>query len=595
MSKECYDLILLDSGFCESKNKNNNIVDVYLKENDSWVIALTGSDTVGHGTGVMSIILNHYKNGKFAVFQTFSNSTISNVNDIISALEYIYHNLNCKYIQMSFGVRAYNKRLEQICKALYNKGIILISAFDNGGAMSFPAAFDFVIGVSGNPYLKTKKDFLVSKYGEVDLYAKNGKQIVGKNAYNGFKIEQGNSFAASYVSLALLETQQLFLSKEKALQFFNSSYKSNPIKKESLVYNTRAAIFPLNKEMHSIINYANNLRFNLVNVYDVKYSPNLGRTIYSLDRSISYRVKNIEKCDWDSFDTLIIGHVRELSDLLKKDVKKELLEECLQRKKNVYCFDAFLYEEYYKKFKEANLILECPDLLVMRNSQGRLYQLKTPVLCVIGTNKKQGKFTLQMQIKNLLENNNVAVGMMGTEPNALLLGFDEVLPLGYDSIISSKNGTYIIEMLNFKMHLIDILEKDIIVTGGQSGFYPHIKFNSGHININQFAYLYGVQPDGIILSFTESDSTEYIQKAIKAIESVSEAKVFLMSLYAFHTEKDYVIDTSKRLLTDEEISIQEKRIKKEIGLDMVVSGDFRYNDLLLKKIIEFYCEVPEGM
>jgi hypothetical protein len=34
------------------------------------------------------------------------------------------------------------------CKSLTNKGIILVSAFDNAGSLSFPAAFPNVIGVT---------------------------------------------------------------------------------------------------------------------------------------------------------------------------------------------------------------------------------------------------------------------------------------------------------------------------------------------------------------------------------------------------------------------------------------------------------------
>jgi uncharacterized NAD-dependent epimerase/dehydratase family protein len=213
---------------------------------------------------------------------------------------------------------------------------------------------------------------------------------------------------------------------------------------------------------------------------------------------------------------------------------------------------------------------------------------------VLGTNKKQGKFTLQMQTRKILESHGVNVGVLGTEPHALLLGCDEVLPFGYDSTISSQSGSYIIESVNCKLHQIDVNEKDIIITGGQSGFLPHITFNSGHININQLSFLFGALPDGVILTFTETDTSDYLLKSIRAIESIVNTKVFLLALYAFHTEKDYVIDISKRLLTDEEITFQRERIKKDLGFDIVVSGDSRDEEVLFKSIIEFYCEPTDG-
>jgi uncharacterized NAD-dependent epimerase/dehydratase family protein len=212
---------------------------------------------------------------------------------------------------------------------------------------------------------------------------------------------------------------------------------------------------------------------------------------------------------------------------------------------------------------------------------------------VLGTNKKQGKFTLQMQIKTLLERNDVNVGMLGTEPTGMLLGCDSILPLGYDSVLAGQAGSRITEATNYAMHEIDILEKDIVITGGQSGFLPHITFNSGHINATQIPFLFGLMPDGVVLTFTEDDSSEYLKQSIQSIESLIATKVILLALYAFHTEKDYVIDISKRLLTDKEILIQRARIKRDLGLDMVVSGDNRDEETLLNSIIQHYCEPAE--
>ncbi|MDR2667178.1 MAG: DUF1611 domain-containing protein [Holosporales bacterium] len=586
-----YDLILLDSGYAFN-NKNGSAVDIFIREADDWRIAEKADDAVGHGTAVMSIIVNGHNCGKYAVFKAFTSTTQSNVDNVLSALRFINEKVSCKYIQMSFGVRGFNRELETICRELYEKGIILIAALDNCGAMSYPASHDFVVGVSGDPFLKTKNDFAVSDSGVVDIYAKSARQIVGKNA-NGYVVEQGNSFAASYVSLALLESGKSFATKESAMRFFSPGYSTFSPQEKSMLLGTKAALFPLNKEMYSLVNYSEFLAIQLIAIYDIKYSSNLRRTLLSFDGRNEYVVKNIEKCDWVAFDTLILGHMRELSQLLGRDIKRELLEKCISNRKNAYCFDGNLYGEFSEKFRKEGLILECADEYASLYAEGRLYQFKTPILCVLGTNKKQGKFTLQMQIRSVLQQNNVRVGVLGTEPNALLLGCDEVLPLGYDSALAGHFGSKITEAANYAMHKIDVLERDIIITGGQSGFLPHITFNSGHINASQIPFLYGIMPDGIILSFSEGDSSEYLRKSIRAIEGLISTKVFLLALYAFHTEKDYVIDVSKRLLTDKEIASQRKRIKKDLGLEIVVSGDIRDNDLLFKKIIEFYCEPTE--
>ena len=161
----------------------------------------------------------------------------------------------------------------------------------------------------------------------------------------------------------------------------------------------------------------------------------LGREVYSLNKKRKFIVKNIDKCEWNTFDTLIIGHVRELSKLLNRNLKKNLLEKCLEHKKNVYCYDGYDVDDYKEKFASHGLKLVIADEVNFRDMFGKLYQLKTPILSVMGTSKKQGKFTLQMQIKRVLGQKKIKVGQMGTEPTGLILGCDEILPSGYDSSV----------------------------------------------------------------------------------------------------------------------------------------------------------------
>lgn len=583
-----YDLILLDSGFSRMDKKGDDKVDVFELRDGKWSITDSSEDSVGHGTSVMSLVSNSF-DGKFAVFKVFTSVTLSNIDNILLALNYILENISCKYIQMSFGVRGYDRALQDVCEKLYKKGVMIIAAYDNCGAMSYPAAFDFVIGVSGNPLIKRKDQFVVQNNSLVDIYAKSGKQIVTSATGKGFLPAEGNSFAASYVSLALLKNGGCYRTKEETMGFFMEDYQQAQVEKTGHVFGKKVSVFPLNKEVYSLINYSEMLTVDLVDVYDVKYSSNLGRNISSIEGNVSYEVKNIDKCEYGSFDTLIIGHVRELSDLLNRDIKKELLEKCIANKKNVYCFDRIHFDEYKEKFKEHGLVLECADDYQLRYKEGRLYQSKTPILAVVGTNKKQGKFTLQMQIKKVLEENDVKLAVLGTEPTSMLLGCDDILPLGYDAEISSHTADYIIEAFNDKIHNLDILDKDLILVGGQSGFLPHITFNVGHININQFPFLYGVIPDGIIMTITDTDEIEYVKKSIRVLEALFEGKVFMLALYAFHTESDYVINVKKRKLSEDEVEAIRKKYKEETGLDVVVSGEPKDNQILFDNIIKYYC------
>lgn len=604
--KKKYDVILLDSGYgiweedvdvtlykesCKDSNKDSNkdSKDNHGQEEQksTWVECEETDDFNGHGTSVLSIISNEYK-GSYAVFQVFQADGVGNLERIKSALEFIIDKCECSYVQMSFGLRGYDRELEELCWKLYQKGTIIIAAFDNNGAMSFPAAYEFVIGVSGHAYIKRADHVVTLRGNVVDVLAKSGFQILKAKSEKGFSIGQGNSFAASYVTRKLLLSQLQFDSKLSAMRYLNPEYEEIKQKNSSGVINSKIAIFPLNKEMRNLIHYASELKVDLVDVYDIKYAAQIGTQVDDFDGTSSYIVKNIDKCEWESFDTFVIGHLRELNMLLGKNIKKDLLEKCLAHGKHVYSYDTEDLEEYRKRFEERGLRLESPEDYELDNPVGKLYQFRTPVLAVLGTSKKQGKFTLQMQLHRVMRENGAKLGHLGTEPNSLLLGCDEVLPLGYDAKLSHYRGEDIIELVNRKMHVLDKKDFDMILVGGQSGFYPYLKYDTSNINMSQTAFLYATCPDGVILCVNFTDPLDYIEQTIKAIEAISGSKVFLLSLYAFKMEKDYVIHSEKRKLTEDEIAEKKTIFAEKFGLKTVVAGDKSYNDMIFEEILKYY-------
>lgn len=582
-----YDLIILDSGISAIPHKSGVQIDYYSQQGDTWKTVEDMTDFNGHGTAVLSIVSNSYV-GSYAVFSVFKSNGQGNLERVKSVLKYIDENIQCRYLQMSFGMRGYDAELEQLCRRLYEKNVIIIAAFDNNGAMSFPAAFDFVIGVSGDPFIKKADEMLVYPSGTVDVAAKSGMQILKSSEPKGFNVGQGNSFAASYVSLSLLRSELTFKDKASALTYLNSRYWHVNDNNYCDLFGRKAAVFPLNKEMYNLLHYAGNCRLEIVDVYDIKYASQLGKTVTDFLSEHKFIVKNIEKCEWDAFDTMIIGHLRELSNLLGRNLKKEILDLCLQHKKNVYCYDAQLLDEYKDKFCANGLIIQSPDDYSDECMVGRLYQYKTPIIGVFGTSKKQGKFTLQMQLHRIMQANGVKLGHLGTEPNSLLLGCQEVLPLGYDAKSSKYPAETLIELINRRMHLLDKKNYDLILAGAQSGFYPYLRYNVNNINMTAQIFAYATYPDGVILSVNYTDPIDFIENTVNAIEGITGKKVFLFALYAFKMETDYIINSSKKRLTEEEISQKTKQLRERFGIETVVSGDERYDEQIFSEICKYF-------
>ena len=95
----------------------------------------------------------------------------------------------------------------------------------------------------------------------------------------------GNSFACAHVTV---QAAKYILTGKTGTKSVLSEFKINSVKKYKIESSykpvsfeftiNRAIIFPFNKEMHSLIRYQNLLSFDVVDVYDSKYSTNIGAT-----------------------------------------------------------------------------------------------------------------------------------------------------------------------------------------------------------------------------------------------------------------------------------------------------------------------------
>ncbi len=342
-------------------------------------------------------------------------------------------------------------------------GTIIISAFDNAGAISYSAAFDNVIGViSGNSCRKID-DFVFIEDCIVNIAAKGSIQRVAWSVPE-FIMIGGNSFACAHVTVQVvrflmegIQTREAILDKFKEISIKQCVLHTSGNQKQSLFPIHKAALFPFNKEMHSLIRYSDLLPFEICEIYDSKYSATVGATSAHLmkDNSVTdILVKNIREIDWNHFDTLILGHMEELSALINKEqLKKNLIEEALKREKQIYSFDDLNeYEHseniYFPRIDEKNL----PP-----NRFGMLYRISKPVLGILGTSSRQGKFTLQLKLRQMLLSAGYDVGQIGTEPSALLYGMDYVFPMGYNASIYT-NELDTVRYLNYIINTFDEIE-----------------------------------------------------------------------------------------------------------------------------------------
>ena len=168
-----------------------------------------------------------------------------------------------------------------------------------------------------------------------------------------------------------------------------------------LLKNDFLVLFPFNRETHSLVRFFDSLDFKIAKIYDTKYSGKVSSSTVSTMRDSSVYdcvIENIDNIDFSAFDSFVFGHFTEQEQLLNPNFRKNLLDQLLQQKKNVFSFDdihnlGLSYENVY-----------CPrvsKLSVPPNRMGKLYRISKPVFGFFGTSSQQGKFTLQLELRKM--------------------------------------------------------------------------------------------------------------------------------------------------------------------------------------------------
>ena len=167
---------------------------------------------------------------------------------------------------------------------------------------------------------------------------------------------------------------------------------------------------------------------------------------------------------------------------------------------------------------------------------------------------------MQLELRKRFINNGYRVGQLGTEPNALLFGMDEIYNFGFNATVHIA-GFNAVTYVNELMYRIERKNPDIIITGSQSQTVQYSSGNIGFYPVAQYEFLLGVQPDTILLCVTVGDDIEYVQRTIQFLRAVNKCKILGIVLFPFKfknvmgylashkydIDKKYIIDYKKTL------------------------------------------------
>lgn len=609
MSEKKTHVVIVDSGLREDC-MNENILSAYtvVQEGDGYGVEPGGIDTMGHGTAVHDILTTHAPEVLVTVYKAFEDEISADFNKIIYTLEYILENTDCDILHLSLGFKVVDdmQQLRSIMNRFVEKGTLIVSAFDNSGVISYPAALEEVIGVDMGNGLGDITEYDVAEGNVVDVLTYDG-YLRTKWVKPPRIIIKGTSFSSAYVTAMLSKFVSIHgrLTKQRAMELLAESarqvhpQKVDMVMVREMIKNAYAQIkkaiaFPCNKEMHSLLAYKDMLTFELQGIYDVRFTGNIGKTArrmlpyVQLDEDMT--VMDYANIDWDGdWDTLICGHCGPINKQAKKDVFLELLTHCKEHNKKMFSFDhIFDREEMPEELMNHLFFPFIDENYIPANRFGKFRYGGKPVVAILGTSSSQGKFTLQLELRKRFLEEGYHLGQIGTEPSSGLFGMQECFPMGYNASVFLKPRESA-PVLNEMIWELEKDDCDIIMAGCQSGTLQYDVGNMSRLCYESHEFLLGISPDTSVLCVNPHDDVEYVKRTIAFIESLTGNKVCAVCLYPVEKKPNQLgygyinnkLDVSKL----QEIK---SKLKESLEKPVFISGIKEELDALYECIIDVF-------
>lgn len=602
MNKISYDVVIIDSG--TENHVNNNGICFLPQDSGTIECSESFSDDVGHGTAISEIIKTHVPDAKCFHIKIFDKKNCSiNEEILLYALKYVYENIECKYINMSLGISipAKHAELYDICRQLSDNSVILISAFDNMDVISYPAAFDNVIGVASSAECTKITDVVFIDHPIVNVCGKGNLQRVRWTSPK-YIFTQGNSFACAHITGILAKAKcsntdeaRRYL-KDIAVKTIKQKGNTHPIPTPHISKGSKAVLFPFNKEMHSLVRFDRLLSVSIADIYDIRQSARVGAStdkLLGISGSTNYIIKNIDHIDWDGFDVFVLGHTDELTKILGDDEYIErLFLKAVSERKYVYCFDDI--SNIIQKHSLPQTQVYCPKVMTDNVDflpLDMLYRPYVPMLGVFGTSSRQGKFSLQLALREKFLRDNYSIGQIGTEPSAYLFDMDLCFHFGYHSTTNVLRQN-MIHYLNTEINNISQKGVDIIISGCQSGSVTYDYGNVKYYTFSQSEFLLGTLPDAIILCVNSYDETDYIERTIKYLESCADSNVIAIVVYPMGFD-DQLGRSRLVRLPDEELGTITAKLSEQFNIPAYILGQESDMEKLYANVITFFTSEAE--
>lgn len=507
-------------------------------------------DENGHGTSCADIILRYCPNAHLYIYKIYDESLHTDPERLICALRECQRE-GVDIINLSLGMisKIYYKELYNLCKQLTDAGTLIIAAASDSDIIDcWPADFPFVLKVIGTETC-TKEGYIFFEDSSLMVETYGGKEFV-KGLRGKRTIVWGNSFACARVS-GLLANQIKVRRSKFDFEVFLKENAFKVQKREMDMYGTipsfydilngkKVIIFPYNKEMHSMVRFYDILKCKIIGVVDFPISKQInkdaGMCIGTKELGITVEGNFDRALNLLDVDTVILGDLSEVSRIYGKNLTEKYALRALEKYKDVVSIELLREGTYTKihtiaKEKGKHFWALNDYITPARKSKTPNVEFRTPILCILGTGPKVGKFSFQVDLRKYLEIIGYKVCTVSTEPQGFLFGYPTV-PLGnavFLDFVSFEN-----QIDYFRSQIIRELQKsnaDILLLGGQSGVVPYnIDIQTDYNALSSIITILASKPDAFVLCVNPMDEIEYISRTITSIESFGYGKVIFCIL-----------------------------------------------------------------
>jgi hypothetical protein len=499
----------------------------------------------------------------------------SNESVLIEAIRLCLKKKDISIINLSLGILTDNpsSELTEICKSAFQQNKILISAKHiNPKLICYPANYPYVFSVNSGNTNKDKEYGITASFNDsIEFLAKGTIQRVAwKN--QGFNIVTGSSYACAHftgivanfieksklpVAIDLLK-QALRHGSNSEIKNMHQSTKlrTNAIpviqpekmdekgrlffSKEKMEWVRQFAIFPSSeKEMTTLISLQKS------GVNNLKYSIDYPRSLSNNSRQVLSRMLNDD--EWENIDTLVVGYFYDHPFEVNIHFGYKLVERAIIKNKNLFVYNKQLLKNIdadllksYKGFIYSPEII--PKLFNEIMTFEYLPSVKIPVIAVIGTTNRQGKFSAQIRLKNIMEREGYTVSLLSTEPHGELLGSAFSFPYGFSSTVNIPRSHWRPCIKTIMKGIAYYENPHIILTGTQGCLLPQKNANVGN-ETSSFDFLLGVEPDCLICIINPEDKIEEINDAVKLARLFTNTDTLLFALSSW--ERNYKIIDKK--------------------------------------------------